>query len=77
MACDINADYFTTTLSISPLKDSKILNEVGEQMAGIYGVKQLPSDFKKRGGYARSVEISREYDMYRQNFCGCVYSRAR
>ncbi len=74
IASGIHADYFTTTLSISPLKDSKVLNEVGEQMAKEHGIKLLPSDFKKRGGYGRSVELSREYGMYRQNFCGCVYS---
>ena len=68
-------DYFCTTLSISPLKHADWLNEIGEKLSGKYGVKWLPSDFKKKGGYKRSIELSREYDLYRQNFCGCEYSR--
>lgn len=68
-------DYFTTTLSISPLKNAVKLNEIGERLAEIYGVKWLPSDFKKRNGYKRSIELSKEYDLYRQDYCGCVYSR--
>ena len=67
-------DYFTTTLSISPLKNAAKLNEIGQELAALYGVSYLPSDFKKRGGYQRSIELSREYELYRQNFCGCVYS---
>ena len=68
-------DYFTTTLTISPLKDAAKLNEIGEKLAGEYGVRWLPSDFKKRGGYQRSIELSKEYDLYRQNYCGCVFSK--
>ena len=68
-------DYFTTTLSISPLKNAEKLNEIGERIGAEYGVSYLPSDFKKKGGYQRSVELSREYELYRQNYCGCVYSR--
>ncbi len=68
-------DYFCTTLSISPLKHADWLNEIGEKLSGKYGVKWLPSDFKKKGGYKRSIELSKEYDLYRQNFCGCEYSR--
>ena len=68
-------DYFTTTLSISPLKNAAKLNEIGEKLGKEYGVAYLPSDFKKKGGYQRSVELSREYGLYRQNYCGCVYSR--
>lgn len=68
-------DYFTTTLTISPLKDAQKLNEIGEKLAEEYGVAYLPSDFKKRDGYKRSIELSREYDLYRQDYCGCVYSR--
>ncbi len=68
-------DYFTTTLSISPLKNAAKLNEIGEKLAQEYGVVWLPSDFKKRDGYKRSIELSREYDLYRQDYCGCVYSR--
>lgn len=69
------ADYFTTTLTISPLKNAAKLNEIGERLAGEYGVSFLPSDFKKKDGYKRSIELSKEYDLYRQNYCGCVYSR--
>jgi predicted adenine nucleotide alpha hydrolase (AANH) superfamily ATPase len=68
-------DYFCTTLSISPLKNSQKINEIGFELAEKYGVKWLPSDFKKREGYKRSIELSREYNLYRQNFCGCVYSK--
>lgn len=68
-------DYFTSTLSISPLKNAVKLNEIGEKLAEEYGVAWLPSDFKKRDGYKRSIELSKEYDLYRQDYCGCVYSR--
>lgn len=67
-------DYFTTTLSISPLKNAQKLNEIGLALAEEYGVNYLVSDFKKKNGYKRSVELSREYGMYRQDYCGCVYS---
>ena len=67
-------DYFTTTLSISPLKDARKLNEIGERLAREYGVAFLNSDFKKRDGYKRSIELSKEYGLYRQDYCGCVYS---
>ena len=70
-----NYDYFATTLSISPLKNAVKLNEIGERLAAEYSVKWLPSDFKKKGGYQRSIELSREYDLYRQDYCGCIYSR--
>ena len=69
-------DYFTTTLSISPLKNAAKLNEIGEKLAAEFGVAWLPSDFKKKDGYKRSIELSKEYDLYRQDYCGCVYSRA-
>ena len=68
-------DYFTTTLTISPLKNAAKLNEIGEEAGALYGVKHLPSDFKKKNGYKRSIELSREYDLYRQNYCGCIYSQ--
>lgn len=68
-------DYFCTTLSISPLKNSQKINEIGYETAEKYGIKWLPSDFKKREGYKRSIELSREYNLYRQNFCGCIYSK--
>ncbi len=68
-------DYFTTTLSISPLKNADKLNEIGQQMSKKYGVKHLPSDFKKNDGYKRSIELSKEYSLYRQNYCGCIFSK--
>lgn len=68
-------DYFTTTLTISPLKDAQVLNHLGQKLAAEYGVKYLPSDFKKNGGYQRSIELSKKYNLYRQNFCGCEFSR--
>ena len=67
-------DYFTTTLSISPLKRSDKLNEIGEELSLLYEVKHLPSDFKKKNGYKRSTELSKEYNMYRQDYCGCEFS---
>lgn len=69
-------DYFGTTLTISPLKNAEKLNEIGTELAREYGVSWLPSDFKKKGGYQRSVELSAEYGLYRQNYCGCIFSRA-
>lgn len=68
-------DYFTTTLTISPLKNAQKLNEIGYDMAQEYGIAWLPSDFKKRDGYKRSVELSARYDLYRQDYCGCTYSK--
>lgn len=73
-ARDMGADYFTTTLSISPMKNAQKLNEIGGELGEKYGVKYLFSDFKKRNGYKRSTELSREYGIYRQNYCGCVFS---
>lgn len=75
VAKDGSFDYFTTTLSISPLKRSDKINEIGNEVAAQYGIAFLPSDFKKRGGYLRSIELSRKYNLYRQNFCGCVFSK--
>ena len=69
-------DYFTTTLSISPYKNAEKLNEIGAELAAQYGVPYLASDFKKRNGYRRSCELSAEYGLYRQDYCGCVYSQA-
>ena len=68
-------DYFTTTLTISPLKNAAWLNELGQKAGELAGVRFLPSDFKKKGGYQRSIQLSKEYDLYRQNFCGCVFSK--
>ena len=69
-------DYFTTTLTISPLKDAARLNEIGQEAGAAHGVRFLPSDFKKRDGFKRSIELSRQYSLYRQNYCGCEFSRA-
>jgi predicted adenine nucleotide alpha hydrolase (AANH) superfamily ATPase len=69
-------DYFATTLSISPHKNAQKLNEIGFALAEKYGVAWLPSDFKKRGGYQRSIVLSHDYHLYRQNYCGCIYSAA-
>ena len=68
-------DFFGTTLTVSPLKNAALINEIGFALAEEYGVRYLPSDFKKRGGYQRSIELSREYGLYRQNYCGCKYSK--
>lgn len=68
-------DYFTTTLTISPYKNSTVLNEIGKKIEEEIGVKHLPSDFKKRNGYKRSVELSRMFGMYRQDYCGCIFSK--
>ena len=69
-------DYFATTLTISPLKNAAKLNEIGMALAGEYGVPWLPSDFKKKNGYKRSIELSAQYDLYRQDYCGCAFSKA-
>ena len=68
-------DYFCTTLSISPHKNADLLMQIGEELSKNYGVYYLPSDFKKKNGYKRSIELSREYDLYRQDFCGCRFSK--
>lgn len=75
LAAEGGYDYFTTTLSISPLKNAAKINEIGESLAKKYHVRHLPSDFKKKNGYKRSTELSREYGLYRQDFCGCVFSK--
>lgn len=74
-AAEQNFDYFCTTLSISPYKNAEALNEIGGELAKQYGVRYLFSDFKKKGGYQRSIELSKEYRLYRQNYCGCIYSK--
>ena len=70
-----NFDYFTTTLTVSPLKNSVKLNEIGLKVAKETATEYLLSDFKKKEGYKRSIELSKEYGLYRQNYCGCVYSK--
>ena len=74
IANKLHMDYFTTTLSISPLKNAEKLNEIGDRLSEEYGISYLHSDFKKKNGYKRSVELSEEYGMYRQYYCGCVFS---
>lgn len=74
-AVNLGADYFTTTLTISPLKNAEKINEIGRQIADQQGIAFLPSDFKKKNGYRRSVELSEQYGLYRQNYCGCEYSK--
>lgn len=75
LAASQNFDYFTTTLTISPLKNSVKINEIGLKLQDEYGVPYLLSDFKKKEGYKRSIELSKEYGLYRQNYCGCIYSK--
>lgn len=75
LAAEGGYDYFTTTLTISPLKNANRLNEIGEAAGKAFHVAFLPSDFKKKNGYKRSIELSKEYELYRQNYCGCIFSR--
>lgn len=75
MARDGGYDYFTTTLTISPLKNARMLNEIGAAAGETHGVKWLYSDFKKKEGYKRSIVLSKKYNLYRQNYCGCIFSR--
>ena len=74
-ALRLGCSYFTTTLSISPQKDSAVLNDISKSVSEQYGIPYLFSDFKKRGGYKRSIELSAKFSLYRQNYCGCVFSR--
>lgn len=74
-ARELACDWFTTTLTISPMKDAALLNELGRLAGEEAGILFLPSDFKKRGGYQRSIALSREHDLYRQDYCGCVFSK--
>ena len=75
VAKELGMDYFTTTLTISPLKNAQLINEIGNRIAEEVGIAFLPSDFKKNNGYLRSIELSKEYDLYRQNYCGCDFSK--
>ena len=74
-AMELNYDYFATTLTVSPYKNSKLINEIGLNIQDKYNIKYLVSDFKKKDGYKRSIQLSKEYNLYRQNFCGCKYSK--
>lgn len=71
----VSADFFATTLTVSPLKNAAAINEIGERLGKVHGVQYLASDFKKKNGYKRTIELSGEFGLYRQDFCGCVYSR--
>ena len=73
-ASELGYDYFSTTLTISPLKNAQAINEIGKEFAEKHGVKWLPSDFKKNEGYKKSIELSKQYSLYRQDYCGCVFS---
>lgn len=73
-AKELNFDYFTTVLSISPHKNAEKINEIGEKISQEFEIKFLNSDFKKKNGYKRSIELSKEYNLYRQDYCGCIYS---
>lgn len=73
-ACISGADYFGTTLTVSPHKDYKLISEIGRELALKYGLSFLDRDFKKKDGFARSIQLSRKYSLYRQNYCGCKYS---
>lgn len=75
LAKKMGFDYFTTTLSISPYKNAAKLNEISAELSEKYGVKNLPADFKKREGYKRSIYLSEQYGLYRQNYCGCIFSQ--
>ena len=75
IASQMHFDYFTTTLSISPLKNAVLLNEIGQSLAEEYQIPYLVSDFKKKNGFLRSTQISKEYQMYRQDYCGCIFSK--
>jgi predicted adenine nucleotide alpha hydrolase (AANH) superfamily ATPase len=73
---ELGVDYFTTTLTVSPHKNSQLINAIGQGISEKYGVEYLQSDFKKRNGYKRSIELSKQYNLYRQNYCGCIYSKS-
>lgn len=73
LAKENNFDYFCTTLTVSPYKNSNVINTVGEKISKYYDIKWLYSDFKKKDGYKKSIELSKKYNLYRQNYCGCSY----
>lgn len=72
-----NYDYFCSTLTVSPYKNAKLINEIGNELAKKYQIKWLYSDFKKNDGYKKSIELSKKYNLYRQNYCGCIYSKKK
>ena len=72
-----NYDYFCTTLSVSPYKNAELINKIGEELEKIYNIKWLYSDFKKKDGYKQSIELSKKYNLYRQDYCGCIFSKPK
>ena len=72
-----NYDYFATSLTLSPLKNAELINAIGASLQDPNGAKYLPTDFKKKGGYLRSIELSKKFNLYRQNYCGCVFSKRK
>ena len=74
-ALALGYDFFATTLTLSPLKNADVINAIGEKIAEDVGIKYLPTDFKKKNGYKTSIELSKEFDLYRQNYCGCIFSK--
>lgn len=77
IAKENNFDYFCTTLSVSPYKNAKLINEIGKELGDKYNIKWLYSDFKKENGYKNSIELSKKYNLYRQDYCGCIYSKRK
>ena len=77
VATSFGFEYFATTLTLSPLKNATLINEIGLSVEKEGGTKYLPTDFKKKGGYLRSIELSNKYNLYRQNYCGCVFSKRK
>ena len=77
LAKENNFDYFATTLTVSPYKNAKVINEIGLELQNKYNIKYLLSDFKKEDGYKRSIELSKKYELYRQDYCGCLFSKER
>ena len=75
IAKENNFEYFCSTLSVSPYKNAKLINQIGEELANKYKIKWLYSDFKKADGYKKSIELSKKYNLYRQDYCGCIYSK--
>ena len=75
IAKENNYDYFSTTLTISPYKNSTVINEIGKELETIYNITWLYSEYKKKDGYKKSIQLSKEYNLYRQNYCGCIYSK--
>lgn len=77
IAKDKNYDYFCSTLTVSPYKNAPLINKIGEELSKKYNIKWLYSDFKKADGYKKSIELSKKYNLYRQDYCGCIYSQRK